>query len=322
MKRNKTVIKKVFNFENFIAYSFYKAPLHSIPAAITTAARRSKITPKDIGITTIGEEFQGLSMQRALSILLKCTGFEQIDRLNKENYINTALRKYQSQARRSEHNPDFVKRMRRVFGDDYQKVIDDLKTGGITDNIKYLLFNELLDIQPVAITEMPESWAKAGNWRIVYALKNFYIKRLNFVRDECLKDMNSKDTFAKGFGKLVWLSLSFALLGAGSDFLKDFIRGRKFDLSDSIADNLLRMVFFSKYQTWRTREKGFGTAVLEGWRPPTKAIDAVSRDIINEAMGKDRGWELWRSVPIVGEEYYWWFGAGADRKKGSGAILK
>ncbi|GAG27889.1 unnamed protein product, partial [marine sediment metagenome] len=32
--------------------------------------------------------------------------------------------------------------------------------------------------------------------------------------------------------------------------------------------------------------------------------------------------ELWRSVPVGGELYYWWFGAGADRnagtKKGTG----
>jgi hypothetical protein len=300
------------------AYSFYKSPWHSIPALITTIARRSEVTSRDIGIVSIGEEFQGPSMHKALSTLLKSIGFEQIDRLNKENDINTVLRKYRSQARNAELNPDFVKRMQRVFGEEYQNVIADLKKGEITDNIKYLLFNELLDIQPLAISEMPESYAKAGSWRLAYSLKSFYIRRLDYVRNECFKDMKSKDTFARGFGKLVWLTFAFALMGCGSDLLKDFIRGRKFSLSDSMTDNILRMVFFSKYQAWRTREKGFGTAILEGWRPPTKAIDALSRDIINTAMGKDRGWELWRSVPIVGEEYYWWFGQGSQKKNQRG----
>jgi len=301
------------------AYSFYRSPTKSIPTAIRTAARKSKITPKDIGITSIGEEFQGLSLQRALSTMLKATGFEQIDRLNKENYINTVLSKYQSQAQKENLNATFVNRIRRVFGDDYKGVIDDLQNNRISDNVKYLLFNELLDIQPIAITEMPEYYNRAGNMRILYALKTFYIRRLDFVRNECFKDMKSKETFARGFGKMVWLATSFALLGAGSDLLKDFIRGKKFDLSDSMTDSLLKIVFFSKYQAWKTRKEGFGTAMLEGWRPPTKGIDALTRDIFNFTQGKDRGFELWRSVPVVGEEYYWWFGEGRrkiERKEG------
>ena len=301
------------------AYSFYRSPLRSIPVAIRTAARKSKITPRDIGITSIGEEFQGPSMKRALTLLLKSTGFEMVDRLNKENYINTVLSKYQAQAKRKNLNATFVNRIRKVFGDDYKGVLEDLQNDRISDNVKYLLFNEILDIQPIAITEMPEAYNKAGNMRILYSLKTFYMKRLDFIRNECFKDMKSKETFAQGFGKLVWLAGSFALMGAGSDLLKDFIRGKPFDLEDSIVDNLLRMAFFSKYQAWRTREKGLGTALLEGWRPPTKAIDAVTRDIINEAQGKDRGWELWRSVPIAGENYYWWFGEGRkkiERKEG------
>lgn len=295
------------------AYSFYRSPLRSIPVAIRTAARKSKITPRDIGITSIGEEFQGPSMKRALSLLLKSTGFEMVDRLNKENYINTVLSKYQAQAKQKNLNATFVNRIRKVFGDDYKGVIEDLRNNRISDNVKYLLFNEILDIQPIAITEMPEAYNKAGNMRILYSLKTFYMKRLDFIRNECFKDMKSKKTFARGFGKLVWLAGSFALMGAGSDLLKDFIKGRTFDLEDSIVDNLLRMAFFSKYQAWRTREKGLGTAVLEGWRPPTKAIDAVTKDIINEAQGKERGWELWRSVPLAGELYYWWFGEGRRR---------
>lgn len=301
------------------AYSFYRSPIRSIPVAIRTAARKSKITPKDIGLTSIGEEFQEPSMKRALSLLLKSTGFEMIDRLNKENYINTVLSKYQAQAKRKNLNATFVNRIRKVFGDDYKGVIEDLRNNRISDNVKYLLFNEILDIQPIAITEMPEAYNKAGNMRILYSLKTFYMKRLDFVRNECFRDMKSSKTFARGFGKLVWLAGSFALMGAGSDLLKDFIRGKPFDLEDSIVDNLLRMGFFSKYQAWRTKEKGLGTAALEGWRPPTKAIDAVTRDIINEAQGKERGWELWRSVPIVGEFYYWWFGEGRkkiERKQG------
>lgn len=298
------------------AYSFYRAPLRSIPVAIRTAFRRSKIKPADIGIKSIGHEFQGPSMQRALALLLKATGFELVDRLNKENYINTILSKYQAQAKKK--TPSLTKRLVRVFGKDYKNVLEDLRKpikslNDVSDNVKYLLFNEILDIQPVAISEMPEAYNKAGNLRILYTLKTFYIKRVDFIRNECFSDMKSPKTFTRGLSKLIWLAFAFALLGAGSDFLKDFIKGRAFDLKDSIVDNMLRMGFFSKYQAWRTAEKGLGTAVLEGWRPPTKAIDAITRDIVAKAQGKERGFEIWRSVPIVGELYYWWFGRGREK---------
>ena len=40
---------------------------------------------------------------------------------------------------------------------------------------------------------------------------------------------------------------------------------------------------------------------------------AEARDA--EAKGKERGWELWRSVPLAGELYYWWFGRGREKVK-------
>jgi hypothetical protein len=178
-----------------------------------------------------------------------------------------------------------------------------------------MLFNELLDIQPVAITEMPEAYNKAGWARIFYTLRTFYIKRLDYIRNDCFKKMCHKDTFVEGFSTLVWLSTAFALLGAQSDFLKDFIKGKAFDLWDSVVDNLLRIFMSSKFQAMKMKKEGAGRALLEEALPPTKVIDEVTKDIVTVAEGKDRGFELWRSVPIGGELYYWWFGEGAKRNK-------
>jgi hypothetical protein len=312
-------LQAITQLEEF-GLAFYRSPVRFIPATVRSLLRRSKITPRDIGITSIGEEFYGASMKKALAVQLKAIAFEQIDRLGKETYINTVLSKYQAAAKKGKTKPWLYKRLAKVFGAQYKQVLEDLRNGNISDNVKYLLFNELLDIQPVALSEMPEAYNKAGNMRILYTLKTFLIRRMDFIRNECIKDMKSKKTFMRGFGKLIWLAFSLGLFGAGADALKDFIRGKDFDLADSVVDNLLRLAMFSKYQAWRTTEKGFGTAVTEGWRPPTKAVDAATRDIINAAKGKDRGFELWRSVPVVGEVYYWWFGEGRrklERKRGN-----
>jgi hypothetical protein len=302
------------------AYAMVRSPVHSIPALIRAMARRSKITPRDIGITSIGKEFQNASMKKSLTTILRLTGFEEIDRINKEIFINTALAKMQHQARSKPQNLN--KRLARVFGSDYVQVLKDLKKpiknqADVSDNVKYLLLNELLDIQPLAVSEMPEGYNKAGKAKIFYTLKTFYIKRLDVIRRESFQKMKHADTFAEGFGNLVWLLTAFALLGAGSDFLKDFIKGRSFDLADSVVDSILRTFMWSKYQMRQTRREGIGSTVTESvFVPPTKFWDALSLDIMNVANEKDRGFELWRSVPVGGELYYWWFGAGADRNRG------
>jgi hypothetical protein len=247
--------------------------------------------------------------------MLKVTGFETIDRLNKENFINTVLAKYESNVKGTP-NAAFLRRVERIFGDDQAQVIEDLRNQVLSEEVKYLLFNELLDIQPLAITEMPESWSRGGNWRLTYVLKGFYLRRLDFLRQEAFTEMKSAKTFARGFGKMVWLATAFALMGVPTDWLKDFLTGRKMDISESIWDSILKMFFFSRWQARRSSEVGAGRAALEQWLPPTKIADATWKDILKLTEGKDRGFELWRSVPVGGEMYFWWFSKEGQRRRG------
>lgn len=293
-------------------YAFYRSPYHALPAAIRTIARRSKFTLKDIGVFEPGHEFREANMQKGLSALLMATGFYGIDVFGKESYMNTVYSKYRAAAQREIKPAWLIERLQRVFGENYKQVVEDMRAGIKSDDVRYMMFNELADIQPIAITEMPEMYNRSANGRIFYTLKTFYMKRLDFIRNECFRDMARPETFLRGFSRLIWLALSLGMFEAGSDFLKDWLRGRKFSLSDSVIDNMLRFVFFSKYQAWKMRGEGLGTAFLEGWRPPTKFLDAITKDIFTIAEGKDRGFELWRSLP-QGELYYWWWGRGFEK---------
>ncbi len=294
-----------------LGLSFYRSPLGFISEAVKATLNLSEITTQDIGVTSVGQEFFDADFKKALSFIMGVTGFEKIDRTGKQTFINTVIKKMRKQARR----PDkaFMARLNRVFGTETSQVIEDLKSGRMTDNIKYLAFNQLLDIQPVAITEMPEAYNRAGNMRILFTLKTFMIKQLDFVRTEALQDMKSTETFMQGFGKLVWLSFSLALFGAGADWIKDFIRGRPFDIRDSVIDTFLRRIFFSKFQFEKAMSEGFGRAFLQGFVPPTKVIDALSKDIKNVWKDPGKAGQIARSVPIVGELYYWWFGLGREK---------
>ncbi len=295
-----------------LALSFYRSPAGFLPQTVRAFLNTSEIKPSDIGITTIAEELSGRGMlKKALTEILRITGFAKIDRIGKQVFINTVITKMRKQAQRP--TKSFTDRLKRVFGEEHQQVVTDLKSGKMTDNIKYLAFNQLLDVQPLALTEMPEAYNRSGNLRIVYTLKTFMIRQFDFIRSEALADMRHKDTFMRGFGRLVWLTFALSLFGAGVDAIKDFIRGREFDLSDAVTDNILRRFFFSKYQISTAKRDGILRSYLEGFLPPTALFDRMVSDMIKVWDDPTKAVQSLRSLPLVGELLYqWWF---VDKKK-------
>lgn len=298
------------------AYAFLISPSGSIPAAIKTILRRNPVTLRDIGVVAPGVEFQEPNLKRALGAMLQVTGFRAIDVFGKETLINTALKDYQKQASKKKPSKKFVNQMIRVFGpNQYKQVIDELKqpigrADEVSDNIAFLLFNVAADRQPISHSEMPEPYNTSGNGRMFYTLKTFYLKRLDFIRNQVWEDMKNPKTFLRGFTRLIWILAAWAAFGAGSDALKDFIKGKPIRFKDYVWDNLLKFIFMSKYAIYKARTEGVGRTAVETLLPPTKVIDAATKDILTIAEDKDRGFELWRSVPIAGEPYYWWLGEG------------
>ncbi len=298
-----------------MALAFYNSPAGFIPALTKAIINLNEITLEDIGVTTIGQELTDVDSRKVLSTLLSVDGFKKLDALAKQTLINTELSKLRAQAKRE--GRAFNERLQKVFGDDTGQVVDELKAGEITEDVKFLVFSRLLDVQPIAKSEMPEAYNRAGNLRIFYQLRTFTLKQLDFVRTEALQDMRNPvsdpSRFMRGFGKLMWMGTALAIMGAGRDKLVDFMLGRPFNLSDSVIDTFLRRVFFSRFQYTKALQEGFGRAFLEGFLPATKTVDAITRDINKVSKGDEDGLEVWRSVPIAGEVYYWWFGRGRER---------
>ncbi len=299
-----------------LALTFYDSPVGIIPAAIKAVLNISEITVEELGLTITGsQELTDVDARKILSTFLSITQFRRFDNFSKQTKINAALSKFQNQSKREGRR--FNEKLQKVFGKETDQVVKDLKAGEITEDVKLLMFCNLLEVQPLAKTEVPEGYLRAGNLRIFYQLKTFMIKQFDFVRTEALQDMRNPVAdparFMRGFGRLMWLAFSLALFGAGRDLLVDFITGRPFDLSDSVIDTFLRRFFFSRFQYAKAMREGFGRAFLQGFVPATKTIDAITRDIVKVSKGDTKGMELWRSVPIAGEFYYWWFGRGREK---------
>lgn len=294
-----------------LAYSLYAAGIKPTAKALGKAlAGKSEITRTDIGIDKIAQEFSSSSTSgNAVSKVFDLIGLTKFDALGKETLINAVISKYRKLA----ENPtsDFVRRLESVFGDDPQKinsVIEDLRSGRATEDVKSIAFNTLLDFQPVAMSEMPEKYLTGGNGRIFYMLKTYTIKLYDVYRNEVFQQM--KENPALGTANLIKLTASLVAMNATADEIKDFILNRKTSLSDRVVDNVLKLAGFSKYTIYKARQEGVVSAAAKTILPPFKLLDAAYKDIVEgNEVAKMRSLE---SIPIGGKLYYWWFGKGAD----------
>jgi len=295
-----------------LTWSIYKTGyIKTAKNYIKSAVGKSTIKREDIGIENIAQEFDDPTKSaKAVNKVFKLVGLEKIDAMGKETLINSVIEKYQRWAEKGDIRLE--KSLEPVFGKEQTEIIADLKSGYITENVKLLAFNELLDMQPVALSEMPQKYLTGGNGRLFYMLKTFTLKQFDIYRREIFQQLLNKGTRLQGLKNMLRLVSAFIIMNAVADEIKDFILGRKTSLKDRTVDNILRAVGFSKYLTWKVRTEGLGSGLVRQILPPFKFIDSVSKDILK---GVENGSEVTQSVPIGGKLYYWWFGKGAYKNK-------
>jgi hypothetical protein len=297
-----------------LAFAFYKSGVYRTLSVLPRAiAGRSEITRHDIGIEQIAQEFEGESTSaNAVKLVFKVVGLEKMDSIGKETLINSALKRYRSQAKKP--TAEFRSALEMIFGEETDSVIEDLRSRTNSENVKLLLFNELLDLQPVALSEMPEAYLRMGNGRVFYMLKTFTIKQFDVYRNEIFNDMKTNPV--RSLKNLTRLLTFFVMMNAGADFLKDLLLNRETEWDEAMVNNIARVFGLSKYNVYTARREGVGTAAFKTIAPPFKLIDSVYKDsakaIESGEMDVD-DLESVASVPVVGKFYYWWFGAGEDK---------
>ena len=293
------------------AFPIYKAGLpRTVVAGAKAAINKSELTTKQFGINNIAHELLSDNKTgKMVSKVFKLIGLEKIDRLGKETLVNGVLSKYRKMAIK---NPGKLKGIiNKVFEKDTDAVIKDLADGEVTQNVKLLMFNELLDMQPIALSEMPQQYLKSGNGRIFYMLKTWTLKQLDVYRREVFNAPSKLE----GLKNFIYLTGALVISEMTADTAKDFVLGRKTNLDDRVMDGLLRRVGFSKWALWKAREEGMLTAIKYYTLPPSKIFDNAYKEYIALKNDKWKGSETVQSVPLVGKPYYWWFGRGKEKKE-------
>ena len=288
---------------------------------IKSLAGSRKVTMEDLGLDSlIAEELSSLgSTARFLNGALTAVGFKKIDKIGKNTLINSSLKKAQSQVLSDAGINSLRKKYGAVFGDEFKNLVDDLKSKDITDNVKYFLFNELSDFQPISLSEMPAAYLNNPNGRILYSLKTFAIKQLDVIRRDIAQEMK-KGNYSKASKNLLAYMTIVPLMGASVDEAKDFLLGRRAsvdDIPDNYAENLFKIFGATEYIVDRYGKSGqIGSAIGEMVAPAfPDLIDAVATDTWKIAKGEfvlDEAKSL-RQAPGIGVFWYNYFGGGLEK---------
>lgn len=310
-----------------LAWAFYVAgPIRAAKAFGKSMVFKSELKKEDLGLERIAEEFRtSRGLGKALNFVFKTTLLQRMDNVGKESLINGLLERYRKEAKTNDRA--LRDRAEFIFGkDEAQQVLDDLAAGKTTENIKYMLFNRLLDFQPIALSEMPALYLKAPNGRILYMLKTFTIKQLDVFRNEGLSlirqgiaDGNPKMVM-KGMRNLTYLIALFIMANAAADQIKDWLFGRKPSFSDKVYDNIFRLFGLSRFLLWEIRRtQDIPSAIAKMVAPPADILEMPLRDAVKilKDDGKDFGEkiknaETWKTIPYLGKHYYWWLGGGRE----------
>jgi hypothetical protein len=253
-------------------------------------------------------------LSASLNNFMKVSGFQRLDRVGKNIYMNAAWRKLQAQAK--EGNKEGLKKLRRkyaaAYGDEYESLLSDIRRGSTSsENVRLLIWNELSDAQPISLSKTPLASLENPDGRIFYGLKMFAINQLNLVGRETFKKIKHANPQIKkeGYKNLAMLLPTVAMVGASVDTIRDYVKNgfEGFDPEDfpaNMGEYMLKMIGLSYYSIDQLNQGQFGKVATNyiGGFPAWSAFSDMFvgvADIANDGLQTDN--TLLTNLPVVGD---------------------
>ena len=290
-------------------------------------------SPEDLGLISAAEDMMSISKSgKTLDTILKYSGFRWIDKVGKATHLSSSYQRLKKMASAPENSAAFKKFKEEqlpVFGQsDFDNLTQALRNGDKNnENVRLALWNDLSEIQPISLSNMPEAYVKAENGRIVYALKSFTVKQIGFMRKNMLDKMANAKTYAEfkeGMANYFKFITFFGGATMGANALKDFAAGREVTIEDRAVDAMMQVMGVSRYHVYKFRDIAQGGdvgrelsyAIGNTVFPFAFATDTLE-DMISWAGGdldlqSSKGL---KHLPIFGKGLYWRIGKGAERER-------
>tara|TARA_R100001082_G_scaffold107682_2_gene81891 strand:+ start:1680 stop:4568 length:2889 start_codon:yes stop_codon:yes gene_type:complete len=282
---------------------------------LTSLVLPKKIKMTDVVADRIGAEFDNPSVYaKALEKLFKYSGFKRADRLGKETLLNASFKQHQRWALK---NPQKIKdKWGKIFGKETDSIIEDLKAGNVTENVKFMMFNELADIQPIALSEMPEMYLRHPNGRIWYMLKSFTLKQYDIVRNKIIGEYKKGNTMEATMNA-ARLASYLTLANLGVRETKNILSGTPTspeDLPEEAVWSLMGVYGLNKYTYQKHLVSQDISELVASQIPPLGLAEGALKTVAKVAEDPDENkGRLLKAVPIFGKILYHWFGGGLEK---------
>jgi hypothetical protein len=278
---------------------------------VAWAELRGKEVPQDALVTqadftnALREFSNGNSLTgQWVEKVFKISGLKYVDLIGKEAQMQAAQAKYKG----GKNDQKFMDRYEPMFGKDTTRVLQEFKDGKRSQDTLTVLLSELSDWQPIFMSAQSKVYMTSGNGRLFYMLKTFTLRTTSAALREGVTEWNKGGAKSKALavGKVAGIILLYAAAGAGTDEIKDILRGRDDAFLDTTMDNFWQMFLLSRYATDRGLQKdNLASEIMFSLAPPVRYLDGFAADIwaaIDDE--KDVKFKTLQSVPLLGSIGY------------------
>ena len=232
----------------------------TIEAMIQKFTGKSAYKVSDIGLyNKIQADITKEGLGKWLDKTFQVTGFAKLDRFGKEVAMNASINKWSKKVQTQKGIQEFEEKWGDVFeAQEFNNLVNALRTGQRTTDTEYLAFLELSRIQPVTKSEMPLRYLKHPNGRIMYTLKSYALKQLDLIREEIIKDFK-QGKIASGIQKSIWHGMTVGLANATVQSARDALLGKDIDegtFGDEFANAYTTLLFMSRFDRERYLARG------------------------------------------------------------------
>jgi len=317
-----STLGSVFNTVTQFTDLPYSIRKNGIKSFLQTAFAKKKFKLEDINVEHIAEELSGSDkLSKITNKVFKINMFKMVDRWSKETFTGSAMKTAQRQAKAND--PKLNNKLEFMFEGRAGQVKQDILDGTLNKDTKFFAFQELAGVQPISLLEVPQQYLKSGNLRIMYMLKTFAIKQFDVLRQDLIVNVmdeyqaGNKLQAAKNFTKLSGFVGSLVAAGMTKDVVTDWMSGKEIDMDDAVLDNVLKLLFVSKYAARTFREDGIAAGVAGLTFPPFKTMEAGIKDLYKVSEGKftPKDAQVIESIPVVGEIFSRHIGRKAEKRK-------
>lgn len=299
-----------------IGTAAYTQGLGNTLAAILS---KKKVNIKDFGIDDLmaHELNNAVDTSALLGKVLSLSGFRAADRYGKNVLMNAAYKKATNLVKEPKGIKAFAKKNKEAFGkEEFDLLVKELQSGQVTDRVKLYLWNELSNVQPISMAQVPQAYLNKPDGRIFYALKSFTIKQLDLIRRSVIQEYKAGNKIKAGRNFLAYSLLVAGLNGTVKE-TKDWMLGKGFspeEISDNSFEHLWSLIFASQYVQERYLKQGDIEGYLtNAFMPPISLLSDVAKDgkdlIVEGDVLPER---TIKNLPVAGKLWYNFFGGGLE----------